>query len=371
MSLPQIFKGTLVFLAAVGLAYLLVLTINVWVGLLIAILVASAVRPAILQLIRWRVPRVLAVLIVYAGLATTVIGLLLIVLPPVINQFVGYIQNDNRLANRIIDAQVWVQQAIAQFTGTDFELGITPDAIRSSISSLVETIRITAPSLIGNLTAFLGEFILIVVMGLYWVTSRERAENFIVELMPLSQRSRVHNILTEIEVGLGGYVRGLVLVSFIVGVLCFIILAILRIPGAATISFFYAVATAIPIVGGLIGVVLAGFLAFLTSPLNAIIVVVVTFLIQQVENYYLSPRVMSAGSDIDPLLVIVFVAVGFTLGGVVGSLIAIPIAGTVSVLVKHLVLEPRKATLATTRKVEGGILLSASDDVDDEKRSGR
>jgi predicted PurR-regulated permease PerM len=362
MSLTHIFKGTLAFLVALAVAYLLVLTINVWVSLLIAILVASAVRPAILRLMHWRIPQAIAVLIIYVGLAAVTIALLVIILPPVVNQFVGYIQNDNRLANRIIDAQSWVQQTVTQITGSEFELGITPEEIRASISDIVETVRVTAPSLVGNATGFLGEFLLIIVMGLYWVTSRERAVNFLIELVPMNRRGQVRLIFDEIEVGLGGYVRGIVSVSIIIGILSFIILAILRVPGAATISFFYAVATAIPIIGGLIGVVLATFLALLTSPINAVIVLVVTFLLQQVENYYLTPRVMAKGTDFDPLLVIVFVALGFSLGGIMGSLIAIPVAGTASILIKHLILEPRKATVApSTSRIEGGILLHNAD----------
>jgi len=360
MSLTHIFKATLVFLAALAFAYIFVLTINVWVSLLIAILVASAVRPAILRLMRWRIPQGIAVLIVYVGLATVTITLLVIVLPPVVNEFVGYIQNDDRLANRIISAQSWVQQTITQITGSEFELGITPEEIRASISDIAEQVRVTAPSLVGNATGFLGEFILIIVMGLYWVTSRERAEAFLIELVPAHRRGQLRLIFDEIEGGLGSYVRGIVLVSVIVGVLSFIILAVLRVPGAGTISFFYAVATAIPIIGGLIGVVLATFLALLTSPLNAVIVLIVTFFLQQVENYYLTPRVMSKGTDFDPLLVIIFVALGFSLGGIMGSLIAIPVAGTASILIKHLILEQRKASVAPS-KVEGGILLLSSD----------
>jgi predicted PurR-regulated permease PerM len=110
-------------------------------------------------------------------------------------------------------------------------------------------------------------------------------------------------------------------------------------------------------------VVLATFLALLSSPTNALIVLLVTFLLQQFENYYLSPRIMSQGTDFDPLLVIVFVSMGFTLGGIMGALIAIPVAGVVSILVKHLILEPRKATV-TPSKMEGGILLQASEHQD-------
>jgi predicted PurR-regulated permease PerM len=363
MTLAQIYKGTLAFLLALATAYILALTLNVWVSVLVAILVASAVRPAILRLTQWRVPQGAAIFIVYFGLVVGTVGLLVLVLPPVINQFVGYLNNENRLANRIISAQAWIDRTITDLTGSEFEFGLPPEEIRTTVSDIVEQVRITAPSLVGNATSVIGEAVLIVVMGLYWITTRERTENFLVELVPLGYRPQVRSIIAEIEGRLGSYVRSIVLVSLIVGALCFAICALLRVPGAGTISFFYAVATAIPIVGGLIGVVLATFLALLTSPTNALIVLIVTFLLQQFENYFLTPRMMAQGTDFDPLLVIVFVSMGFSLGGVMGALIAIPVAGVVSILIKHLVLEPRKATVAPS-KVEGGILLQASEHQD-------
>jgi predicted PurR-regulated permease PerM len=363
MSLPPltyVFKVTIVFLIALGFAFIMVMTLNMWVSLLVALLIASALRPPIMRLVKGGIPQGIAVLIVYLSLATIFITLLVVVLPPVINQFVGYLQNDNQLATRIINAQTWVQNTVTQITGAKFELGITPEEIRKAISDIVDNVKITAPTLVGSVGGFLGDFILIIVMGLYWVTSRERTQTFLMEIVPLSRRGQVRAILDEIEIGLGSYVRSIVLVSVVMGVLCFIVLALLHIPGAATIAFFYAVATAIPIIGGLIGVLLGTFLALLSSPTNAVIVLIVTFLLQQVENYYLTPRMMSSGTDFDPLLIIVFVAMGFTLGGVAGSLIAIPIAGTMSILFKHLIIEPRKAAVSPNR-VQGGILLTEPD----------
>ncbi len=359
MSLAYIYKATLVFLAALATAYILFLTLNVWVSVMVAILLASALRPAIFRLMRWRIPQAVAVLLVYLGLTAITITLLVIILPPVINQFVGYIQNDDRLAIRLISAQGWLERTVTQFTGSDFELGIAPEEIRAAVSDIVDTIRVTAPSMVGNATGFLGDFILIIVMALYWVSTRDRTERFLIDISPLSRRGQVRSIMDEIEGGLGSYVRSIVLVSIVVGLLSALILTLLRVPGAGTISFFYAVATAIPIIGGLIGVVLATFLALLTSPINAVIVLVVTFLLQQVENYYLTPRMMSGGTDFDPLLVLIFVALGFSLGGITGSLLSIPVAGTVSILVKHLIIEPRKAIVAPN-KIDGGILLSSS-----------
>ncbi|MEZ4668023.1 MAG: AI-2E family transporter [Anaerolineae bacterium] len=362
MSVGQVFRGTLAFLAALAFAYILLLTVNVWVGLLIAILVASAVRPAILRLQKWRVPQSAAILIVYGGLAALVLALLLLVLPPVINQFAGYLTNEDRLANRLIGAQLWIERTVTQITGTPFDTGIDPANIRTSVYDIVEQVRITAPTLVGNATASLGDVILIVVMGLYWITARQRTEDFLVELSPLSRKGQVRSILEEIDVVLGSYVRSIVWFRSS-SALCFVILNILRIPSAGSISFFYAVATAIPVVGGIIGVLLGTFLGLLTSPINGVIVLVVTFLLQQVENYWLTPRMMSRGSDFDPLLVLVFVSIGLQSGRITGSLIAIPIAGIASILVKHLILEPRKATVVPTKR-DGGILLSTADEAE-------
>ena len=131
---------------------------------------------------------------------------------------------------------------------------------------MVETIRVTAPDLIDDVSSFLGDAILIFVMGAYWITSRQRAEDFLVELVPVARQAQVRAIMQEIEFGLGAYVRGLALISLIVGVLCFLALALLRVPNAATLAFIYGITTAVPIIGGLIGVVLCTSLALLSSP---------------------------------------------------------------------------------------------------------
>jgi predicted PurR-regulated permease PerM len=360
MTLAFIFKATLTIMVALGIAFLFVLTLNVWVSVLVAIVVASALRKPVLRLRQWGVPHGVAVLLVYGAVAVFAFTTLVLVLPPVVNQFTGYLSNEDRLANRIIGARNWIERTATDITGAPFEMGIDDDNIRSSVIDVLQQLRVTAPSLLGNATGFIGEFVLIIAMGLYWMSTRERAEKFVVELAPLSRRPQIQLILDEIESSLGSYVRSIVLISVVVGIACFVILTLLRVPNAVTISFFYAVATAIPIVGGLIGVLLGTFLALLSSPANAVIVLLVTFLLQQVENYVLTPRMMAQGSDFDPLLVVVFVSMGFTLGGVLGGLLAIPVAGTVSILVKHLILEPRKASVAPT-KIDGGILLIAEE----------
>lgn len=405
MTGMQVFRATLIVMGTVALAALFGATIQVWLVLWIAILIASALRPAIVRLMRWGLPQGAAIPLVYGFVLISVFVMVMLVLPPVINQFTRYLQNEDLVVNKIIIAQNWAADRLSELTGetytsaTDPEvraadreaaaseeatdpdpdagptlaatdpnenlLGFREAQIREVVEGFIREIESTAPGLLGNVGAFVGDLVLVFVMGIYWITSRARAEEFLVDLMPIGRQAQARAILDEIEVGLGGYVRGIALVSVIVGLMSFAAMMLVNqlplrvsIPNVATLAFFYGLATAIPIIGGLIGVVIATGLAFLTAtPAAGLAVFAITVLLQQVENYYISPRVMASSSSFDEILVIVFIAAGFTLDGLRGGLISIPVAATAAILLKHLLIIPRKDKVLPTR-IEGGIMLT-------------
>ena len=132
-------------------------------------------------------------------------------------------------------------------------------------------------------------------------------------------------------------------------------------PDAATLGFIIGITTILPLIGGYIGAGAAVFLALLTSPINALIALGSFVAVQQVENHYLTPRVMSRSVGLNPLLVIILLFVGFDLGGVVGGLISVPVAGAIMIMLRHLVIEPRKNE-TKPHIVEGGILLEGAAD---------
>jgi predicted PurR-regulated permease PerM len=353
----QVFRNTLIIVGTLALLYVMFLSLNILVVLLIAIIIASALRPAVMRLMRWRVPQGTAILLVYGLVTITTLVLVLVVLPPIINQMAVYITNDDRLASRIIYAQNWFNNFINQNTG--MEIGeVDPDVIRDGVADVMRDFTNAMPTLVSNAGQVLSDFILVFVMGIYWLTSRDRAMNFLLRYFPPHRRANIELIVEEIEGGLGSYVRGLVLVSLIVGLINFVALTLLRVPNAATLGFIAGITTTIPIVGGLLGIVITTFLALLGSPLHAVIVFVVTFLVQQLENYVLTPRMMARSVAFDAILVLVFVAAGFSLNGVIGALLAIPLAATGFILVKHMILEPRKAEV-TPEMVDGGVILKA------------
>lgn len=357
MTTTQVFKNTLVVIATLIGGFILLNSLRMLVVLLVAIILASALRPIIMRLLKWRVPEGLAIILVYALTAILILTLTLVVLPPVVNQFANYLQNEDLLASRILIAQFWVEQRLGSLTNSEISL-VDPDELRATIRDVVEQIRINVPLVVNNISGTFGEAVLVFVMGVYWLTSRDRAVNFLTELFSVRHRDKVRNVILEIETSMGTYLLGMIMVASFVGTANFIILSLLRVNNAATLAFIIGVTTLLPVVGGFIGGGLSTLIAVLSSPLQGLLVFGTFVAVQQIETHYLTPRVMSRSVGLDPLLIIVAVFTGFVMLGVIGAVIAVPIISTIAILLQHLVFEPRRQSVNNYKVEQGAVLLS-------------
>ena len=362
MTAQQTLRNTLIVLATLAAAYAMLVSIRIIIVLLVAVIVASAVRPAVLWLERRRIPQGLSILSVYLLLGVFIFGLMLIVLPPAANRLAGYIENEDRLAQRIIIAQDWIERNIAARTGNNIQL-LDEDAIQETVENIVRQLREEVPALAGQFGGLFGDFILTVVMGVYWLTSRDQAVEFLASLFPIGRRAQINQIISEIEQVLGTYIRGVVLVATFVGVANFIILSLLGVDNPLTLGFIMGASTLLPVIGGFIGAGAAVLLSILSGAIPALLTLASFVLVQQVEIHYLTPRTMARSVNLNPLLVILFLFIGASLGGVVGAIIAVPLAGTAMILARYFIIEPMKDT-ATTQYVSGGVLITGANESD-------
>lgn len=356
MTAQQTFRNTLVVIFTLLGAYAAFLSIRILVVVLIAIIIASAVRPLVLWLQERRIPQTLAIIIVYGLLTLIIFTMGVLVLPPSVNQLAAYVTNDERLAGRIIQAQGWIERTAERITGSDIQL-VEPDVIRERVSEGVADLQAELPTVLGEAGTIFGELILVIIVGIYWLTSRDQAVEFSTSLFSIGRRGLIAEIIREIEGSLGSYVRGIGLIVAFVSVANFIILTLLGVPNAVTLAFIIGITTAIPIVGGFIGAAAAVMLALLSTPAHAVLTFVSFVAVQQVETHWLTPRTMARSVGLNPILIIVILFVGFALGGVIGGIISVPVAGTLYILLKHLIIEPRKDE-TTPQIVEGGILIA-------------
>lgn len=341
-------------LLTIAAAYILISSLQILVVTLIAIMIASAARSLVQRLERMHIPFGAAVLLVYGAILLSVLVLTLLVLPPIVNQLTNYLTNEDRLALQMRQVVSWFERSASNFTGNDVQI-IAPDQINAAAESLVREVNQLLPSFANGLSATLGDAILVFVMGVYWLTSRDKIADFIENLFALKTRAQINQIFEESESAVGSYVRGVISVAFIVGALNFVLLLILRVPNAATYGFIIGVTTMLPVIGGFVGGGGATLLAALASPANGVLVFLVFVVVQQLETHWLTPRVMSRSMRIDPLLVIIGILAGFGLYGVIGGVIAVPIIGTLTIVLRHLVIDPQVEKVA--HKVEGGAVI--------------
>ncbi len=352
MTPLQMFKGTLVVLATLLGAYVLITSIEVLIVLLIAIIVASAVRSIIDRLVKWHVPRGVAIGAVYFVLISGLLLMIIAVLPPVMNQVTLYFGNEGRLTSRIVQAQRVIESLIGGVTNSDISL-VNREQIDSAVTGFLASIQLLVPNLVNDLGGILGNTVLIFVIGAYWLTSHHKATAFMTQLFELRYREQAQQVILEIENAMGAYVRGVLITSVLVGLLNFIPMQLLGVPNALTFALIIGVLTAIPMVGGLLGGVIATLLTLLAAPEYIVTVAAIAFIVQQIESYVITPRVMSNRLDLDPLLIIVYSAIGFSLFGVVGALIAVPVMGSLHILLMVMVIKPHQENIRTFDMQDG------------------
>ncbi|RYZ31977.1 MAG: AI-2E family transporter [Propionibacteriaceae bacterium] len=214
-------------------------------------------------------------------------------------------------------ALAWVQSHQSQIAG--FASGLTGSA--SSVLSGVAT------GIAGVVTVFVLALLMVlegpkVVAGLLGLIEDDEG------------RERVRAVSADCARSITGYISGNLLISIICGVLTYITLKVTGVPFAGLIALFVGLADLIPLIGATLGAVVA-LIAAAVHSITALIVVAIFFVLyQQLENHVLQPVILSKTVKLNPLAVLVAILVGVELAGILGALLAIPVAGIVQVIVR-------------------------------------
>ena len=153
-------------------------------------------------------------------------------------------------------------------------------------------------------------------------------------VVPHRRQDAVRRVGSEIGHAISGYMIGNLLVSLVAGSTAFVCLLLLGVPSPVVLALWVAFADLIPLVGAFLGAIAASFAAFLQSSTTGLIAVVFFIIYQQFENSVLQPTVMARTVRVNPLMVIISVLVGVEVAGIVGALLAIPVAGSVQIVGK-------------------------------------
>ncbi|MBT8223891.1 MAG: AI-2E family transporter [Dactylosporangium sp.] len=320
--------GVIVVLVAASAVY----TVRaVLVRVVIALFVAASLDPAVRWLTRRGMRRAIAVTIMFFLMVGTLAGFIWSVTPPLVAQGINLVE----------DIPGYVQELSRQSeTYREFadRYGLTEKVV-DYLSGLPAKIGSDA---VGFAQRFLGallNLLLIVVLTIYFLADLPRIRRGVVRLAPSDRRPRVAEIVNVVIDKVGGYMIGNLIISFFAGFSTFICLTLLDVPFALPLAFFVAITDLVPLVGATIGATGCVLVALLTvEPWPGATLVLLFFVAyQQVENYYIAPRVLRDTVDLSSTAVLVAALIGGSLLGMVGALMAIPVAAAAKVLMTPIV----------------------------------
>lgn len=302
-----------------------------------AIIFSSAIHPIVNQLTNRGVNCSAAILLTYVVIILSVIGLLVVSVPPMVNLLSQVMEKDfltSQLSSIIFDLRLTIIKW-GQFRNLLPMVRVTPELVET-INTTSDEVGKQAWPLTQQLASFLGKFGLLLVLAFYWLIARTESLDLFLKLTPTENRLQLRALWNDIETRLGAYLRGQVILMLVVGAISYVGLLLLHVPNALALAVIAGLMEAIPLVGPLLGAIPAVLIGLLISPVTALLVALLYAVIQILENNVLVPKIMSANVGLNPLVVIVAIIAGGTLNGIVGALFAIPIAGAMQVIAQHI-----------------------------------
>jgi predicted PurR-regulated permease PerM len=347
--------GAIAVLFVLFLTFVVYRSLTILLLLFIAILVATAIEPLVNLLRRGPFNRSAGILIVYSGLFVIIGAILYLVFSVFLSQLtdfgsaLGKSVTEMRQGVNDIDSPFVRQQAhIALDVADTFVARVQRPDVPDTEEEKLQAVTATA-TLVGELFFAITT---IFVVAFYWLSERTLIKRGLMTWLPPKRANRVRRVWDDIEIKVGGWVRGQLVLMAIIGGISAIGYFGLGIKYWPALALIIGIAEAIPLVGPYIGTAPAVLVALtqggndglpallgmedMGGLLRALLVVAFAFLLQTVEGNVLVPRVMKNSVGISPLTVIVAILLGATLAGLAGALVAVPLAGSIQVVLSDL-----------------------------------
>jgi predicted PurR-regulated permease PerM len=326
----EVSTGMMIRLILVGVC--LWLAIRLWpiiLVLVVALLVAGTLSPAVQWLEDKRIRRGLAIAGVYLGII--IIGSLIVTLtiPSLVGQAVALFEREPAFRRSLADyfAQFHVSAPFATWlrnTSYDSALGAVGGV------AFGYSVRVFEAATYGMSALFLS---------LYMMIDRDRLRGALFAVVPRSHHIRLSRVLLNLETIVGAYIRGQLVTSLLMGAFTYILLRACGIENAMALAVFAAVADILPYIGGIILLGPVVVVALGRSPAVAVVVFLAMLAYQEIESRLLIPRIYGRSLRLPSSAVLFALLVGGTLMGLLGALLALPVAATVMMLLEELRVE--------------------------------
>ena len=335
--------GGLGVLVAVGIGATVgsLATILTYIGA--ALFLALGLDPLVTWLEKHKFPRPLAIVTVLVAVLGVFVGLVFAIIPVITEQVNKAIKAVPGLINGFQDGTIAenIQNALPWVNVKDVVDGINEWFKTLDFTSIGGGVLTVAG---GIATAATGA-VVVLILTIYFVASLTNLKRGLYQLVPASKRAGFIDIAEQISSSVGSYVMGQVTLALVNGVLSFIFLTAIGVKYSALLAFIAFLGSLIPLVGTISASVLIslGVLLFNGADWHIIVVIIYYAVYMQVEAYVLSPRIMARAVKVPGVVVVIAALVGGTLLGILGALIAIPVAAAIQLIIKEVVVPKQNA----------------------------
>lgn len=309
---------------------------SVVLDILTAIVLASAIEPGIAILRRKKIPRVLAVILIYLVLFSLFFAIFFFFLPSLISDLTMFITSLPGYINGLNQTGMFDQYA--QILGVQSPSSISATDVLTSVRGALNlNVFGNAFSAAGAVFGGLFSFVIIVVFSFYFAVLETGVDDFLHIIVPKSHQTYILGLWRRSQHKIGLWMQGQLLLAVIMGVIVYLGLTIFSVPNALTLAFIAAVFEMIPVFGPTLSAVPAVAIAFASGGATMGIETIILYVIaQQFENHLIYPLVVTRVVGVPPLLVILALIVGGELGGFLGIILSVPIAATIQEFVRDI-----------------------------------
>jgi predicted PurR-regulated permease PerM len=290
-------------------------------ALLVSILLALAIEPIADVLEKRKIPRSFTVLAVYVVFFSLLGVLILLFVPLAIEEWGGLLHSFGAIWTKAVSGFYSLQSVSARY-GFEASFDQSVNAVNAAASDWFGGLFST----VSNVFSGIVSFFIILVVSFFMVVDRNRIRDMAVAVTPKRYHETIFDLTGKVQKKIGQWLLGELILMVGIGLLTYLGLAVFGVKYALLLSVVAGLSEAVPYLGPVVAVVPAFVFAFADSPTKGIIILIWYALIHRLENMILVPKIMQKATGLNPIMAILALAVGFTVGGIAGGLLAIPVA---------------------------------------------
>lgn len=313
------------------LFYFLYLIQEILAVLFISLIFASAVDPWIDWMQKRKIPRGIGIFLIYLVMFSFVGTAVYLIVPPIVKELNDLMSNFPKIFEKMSVSL----SALKDYSSSH---GLI-DSFKENISSLSNNLQGAAGSifsLVGGVFGSVVTFILVMVITFYMVVEENAMKKLVWSLVPAKNQTYVMGLINRMQKKIGLWLRGQLILSFVIFLLTYIGLSILGVKYALVLALIAGITESVPYLGPILASIPAIFLAFTQSPMLALLTGILYYVIQVTENNIIVPKIMEKVVGLNPIVSIAVLMIGFKLAGVIGAILSIPVATAVSVFIEDL-----------------------------------